>query len=86
MMMLAVTLHNIPEGMAVGLSCALALQGGAQDMALYTSAMTLALGIGIQNFPEGAAISLPLRQNGISSGKAFLYGCASVLLNRFLAY
>lgn len=76
MMVLAVTLHNIPEGMAVGLSFALAAQHGG-DPALYSAAMALALGIGIQNFPEGAAISLPMRQEGISSGRAFLYGSMS---------
>lgn len=71
----AVTLHNIPEGMAVGLSFALAAQHG--DGAAYTSAMALALGMGIQNFPEGAAISLPLRQEGAGAGKAFLMGAVS---------
>lgn len=75
LLVLAVTLHNIPEGMAVGLSFALAAQHG--DPALYTGAMALAIGIGIQNFPEGAAISLPLRQEGLPSGKAFLYGSLS---------
>lgn len=72
----AVTLHNIPEGMAVGLSFALAAQGGPEP-ALFASALALALGIGIQNFPEGAAISLPLRQEGMSSGKAFVCGSFS---------
>ena len=68
----AITLHNIPEGMAVGLGFAL-----AQDSAgLYTAA-ALALGIGIQNFPEGAAISLPLRQLGFSRRRSFLGGMAS---------
>jgi len=76
LLVLAVTLHNIPEGMAVGLSFALAAQHG-NDPALYASAMALAIGIGIQNFPEGAAISLPLRQEGLSSGKAFIYGSMS---------
>ena len=71
----AVTLHNIPEGMAVGLSFALAAQGG--QAAGYTAAMALALGIGIQNFPEGAAISLPLRQEGKSVGRAFWMGILS---------
>jgi ZIP family zinc transporter len=72
----AVTLHNIPEGMAVGLSFALAAQHGV-DSAMYISAVALALGIGIQNFPEGAAVSLPLRQEGFSRWKAFVYGCLS---------
>lgn len=76
MLMLAVTLHNIPEGMAVGLSFALAAQHGA-DPALYTGAMALAIGMGIQNFPEGAAISLPLRQEGFSARRSFLYGSMS---------
>ena len=71
----AVTLHNIPEGMAVGLCFALAAQGG--QAAGYTAAMALALGIGIQNFPEGAAISLPLRQEGKSVGRAFWMGSLS---------
>ena len=71
----AVTLHNIPEGMAVGLSFALAAQGG--QAAGYTAAMALALGIGIQNFPEGAAISLPLRQEGNPVGRAFWMGSLS---------
>jgi ZIP family zinc transporter len=72
----AVTLHNIPEGMAVGLSFALAAQHSA-DPSLYVSAIALALGIGIQNFPEGAAVALPLRQEGMSSSKSFLMGCLS---------
>ncbi|HWS42116.1 MAG TPA: ZIP family metal transporter [Pseudoflavonifractor sp.] len=76
LLVFAVTLHNIPEGMAVGLSFALAAQHQG-DAALYTAAMALAIGIGIQNFPEGAAISLPLRQEGMSRRKAFLGGMLS---------
>ena len=75
MLMLAVTLHNIPEGMAVGLAFALAAQHSQQ--AGYTAALALALGIGIQNFPEGAAISLPLRQEGFSRFRSFVYGMLS---------
>ncbi len=76
LLVMAVTLHNIPEGMAVGLSFAIAARQGG-DAASYASAMALALGIGIQNFPEGAAISLPLRKEGFGAGKAFLLGGAS---------
>ena len=72
----AVTLHNIPEGMAVGLAFALAAKNGG-EAELYAPAIALALGIGIQNFPEGAAISLPLRQEGFSMGKSFFWGSLS---------
>ena len=75
MLMLAVTLHNIPEGMAVGLAFALAAQHN--DSSAYAAAMALAIGMGIQNFPEGAAISLPLRQEGMSRGKSFALGALS---------
>ncbi len=75
MLIFAVTLHNIPEGMAVGLSFALAAKEGGS--AMLTSALALALGIGIQNFPEGAALSLPLRQEGTPTWKAFIYGSLS---------
>jgi len=75
LLVFAVTLHNIPEGIAVGLSFAFAAQH--DDPAAYTAAIALALGIGIQNFPEGAAISLPLRREGVSSVKAFWLGCLS---------
>ena len=75
MMVLAVTLHNIPEGMAVGVMYAGFLAENAQITA--TSALALSLGIAIQNFPEGAIISLPLRSEGESKGKAFLGGVLS---------
>ena len=75
MLVLAVTLHNIPEGMAVGVSFSTAVHSA--DPAQLTSALALALGIGIQNFPEGAAIALPLRQEGMSAPKAFAWGAAS---------
>ena len=73
LLQLAMTLHNIPEGMAVGLSFALA----AEDPAMTASSMALALGIGIQNLPEGAAISLPLPKAGYSKPRAFLHGMLS---------
>lgn len=75
MMVFAVTLHNIPEGMAVGVTFAGALtQNTGITMA---GAFALAIGIAIQNFPEGAIISMPLKSEGISKPKAFLYGTLS---------
>ena len=75
MMVLAVTLHNIPEGMAVGVMYAGFLAGNTQITA--ASALALSLGIAIQNFPEGAIISMPLRAEGESKSKAFLGGVLS---------
>lgn len=75
MLVLAVTLHNIPEGMAVGVVFAGALaQNSTMTMA---GAFALAIGIAIQNFPEGAIISMPLKSNGMSKAKAFLMGTLS---------
>lgn len=75
MLVIAVTLHNIPEGMAVGLAFAMtAMSSGSISLA---GAVALALGIGLQNFPEGAAVSLPLQKEGCSKAKAFLYGSMS---------
>ena len=75
MMVMAVVLHNIPEGMAVGVVFA-GIQAGQSDITV-AGAYTLALGIAIQNFPEGAIISMPLRSAGLSKRKAFLYGFLS---------
>ena len=75
MMVLAVTLHNIPEGMAVGVVYAGFLSGNAQITA--AGALALSLGIAIQNFPEGAIISMPLRAEGMKKGRAFLGGVLS---------
>ena len=75
MMVLAVTLHNIPEGMAVGVVYAGYLAGNAQITA--AGAMALSLGIAVQNFPEGAIISMPLRAAGMKKSKAFWCGVLS---------
>lgn len=75
MLVLAVTLHNIPEGMAVGVVFAGFLMGSGNIT--LTGALALAIGIAIQNFPEGAIISMPLKAEGMSKGKAFLYGVLS---------
>lgn len=72
LLLTAITLHNIPEGMAVGLAFALAADGES-----LAAAVALALGIGVQNFPEGAAVSLPLRQMGATRLRAFLTGMLS---------
>lgn len=75
MLVLAVTLHNIPEGMAVGVVLAGMLSGN--NVITTTGAFTLAVGIAIQNFPEGAIISMPLIGSGVSRRKAFRYGFLS---------
>ena len=74
----AVTLHNIPEGMSVGLLFAMAAQNGG-DPAMFGMAVALAIGIGIQNVPEGAAVALPMLQEGMSAPKAFALGALSGL-------
>ena len=75
MLVLAVTLHNIPEGMAVGVVYAGWLSGNTYIT--VTGALALSIGIAIQNFPEGAIISMPLRAEGAGKGKSFLYGVLS---------
>ncbi|MBL6648913.1 MAG: ZIP family metal transporter [Flavobacteriaceae bacterium] len=80
---LAITLHNIPEGLAIGV-----LFGGvALDLpeASLTGAIVLAIGIGIQNFPEGIAVSMPLRRQGMSKRKSFMYGQASAAVEPIAA-
>lgn len=71
----AITLHNIPEGLAVGVAFG-AVAAGIPEASL-AGAVALAIGIGIQNFPEGAAVSVPLRREGLSRRKSFMYGQAS---------
>ncbi len=79
MLILSITLHNIPEGLAVGVAFG-SLQGEAFSPEGLMGAATIALGIALQNFPEGAAVSLPLRREGCSRGKSFLLGQASGLV------
>lgn len=75
LLVLAITLHNFPEGLAVGVAFG-AIAGNLPSASL-ASAIALAIGIGLQNFPEGAAVSIPLRREGYSRLKSFLYGQAS---------
>jgi ZIP family zinc transporter len=72
LLVLAITLHNIPEGLAVGVAFGAAAAGKPE--ATFAAAVVLALGIGLQNFPEGVAVALPLRGHGMSRGKSFWYG------------
>ncbi len=76
MLILSITLHNIPEGLAVGVAFG-ALQGGGYTTESLMGAASVAVGIGLQNFPEGAAVSVPLRREGYSRKKSFLLGQAS---------
>jgi ZIP family zinc transporter len=78
LLVLAITLHNIPEGLAVGVGFG-AVSAGIPGAGL-TGAIALALGIGLQNFPEGAAVSIPLRRDGMSRRRAFWYGQLSGLV------
>ena len=76
MLVLSITLHNIPEGLAVGVAFG-TLQGQGYSAEGLMGAVTVAIGIGLQNFPEGAAVSIPLRREGYSRKKGFLLGQAS---------
>ncbi len=82
LLLCAITIHNIPEGMAIGVAF-----GGLSNNAGITVAGTLmiTLGIGIQNFPEGAAVSLPLRSEGLSRKKSFLFGALSAIVEPIFA-
>ena len=75
LLVLAITLHNIPEGLAIGVAFG-AVAAGFPG-ATFGAAVALALGIGIQNFPEGTAVAMPLRREGMSRSKSFMYGQAS---------
>ncbi len=83
LLIMAITLHNIPEGLAVGVAFGAATFG--LGTASLSGAIVLAIGIGLQNFPEGAAVSLPLRMEGYSKFRAFLYGQASGIVEPIAA-
>lgn len=78
LLVLAITLHNIPEGLAVGVAFGAAAAG--LDGAELGAAVALAIGIGLQNFPEGIAVSMPLRRTGVSRRKAFFFGQLSAIV------
>ena len=81
MLFISITLHNIPEGLVIGVAYGAVLHGFNN----LISAILLTIGIGIQNFPEGSAISLPLRRDGISRFKAFLFGSLSAVVEPIFA-
>jgi len=78
LLVLAITLHNIPEGLAIGVLFGAAAQG--VEGASYAAAVSLAIGIGLQNFPEGISVSFPLRRQGLSKAKSFFYGQLSAIV------
>lgn len=82
LLVLSITIHNIPEGAAVGVAFGAILVGDTES---FITAAVLALGIGIQNFPEGAAVSIPLRSEGISRAKSFWYGQLSAVVEPIFA-
>ena len=79
MLITAITIHNIPEGMAVGLAFSLAMSDPTEP-ALFSGAAALSLGIGIQNYPEGTAVALPLIKDGMGRKKAFFLGSMSAVV------
>ena len=83
-MFLAVTIHNVPEGLSVGIAFGVALANSG-NMSLLTGALLLAIGIGIQNIPEGAVVSLPIKSETGSSGKAFVFGMLSGIVEPIAA-
>ncbi len=81
LLMFSITLHNIPEGLAIGVAFGTVLSSSS-----IFSAISLAIGIGIQNFPEGCAISLPLKRSGLSSFKSFMCGALSAIVEPIFAF
>ena len=84
MLFLSITLHNIPEGLVVGVAFG-AIAFSPSKIAALLSAITLTIGIALQNFPEGSAISLPMRRDGVSPWKAFLWGVFSAIVEPIFA-
>ncbi|MBQ02647.1 MAG: ZIP family metal transporter [Acidobacteria bacterium] len=81
LLVLAITLHNLPEGLAVGVAFgAAAAPTGVASGATLAAAVTLAIGIGLQNFPEGVAVAMPLRREGVTAWKSFHYGQLSAAI------
>src|SRR5690606_31546848 len=81
LLVLAITLHNIPEGLAVGVALGAAgMEGGVAGGATLASAVALAIGIGLQNFPEGVAVAMPLRREGVTPLRSFWYGQLSAVV------
>lgn len=83
LLVLAITLHNIPEGLAVGVAFGAI---GSMEGATLAGAITLAIGMGLQNFPEGLAVSMPLRREGLSRNRAFFYGQLSAVVEPVFAF
>ena len=83
----SITIHNIPEGLAIGVAFGAIkhADGAAQILAATLAAISLTIGIAIQDFPEGAAVSIPLRQEGLSRNKSFFYGQASAIIEPIMA-
>lgn len=84
LLVLAITLHNIPEGLAIGVAFGAA--AGDVTGATLGGAIALTIGIGLQNFPEGTAVSMPLRREGVSMGKSFWYGQLSAVVEPVAAF
>ena len=86
LLVLAITLHNIPEGLAVGVAFgALGVEGALGEVGTLGGAIALAIGIGLQNFPEGIAVAMPLRGEGVSALKSFWYGQLSAIVEPIAA-
>jgi zinc transporter, ZIP family len=85
LLVLAITMHNIPEGLAVGVAFGAAHIATETSAGTYAAAIALTIGIALQNFPEGIAVAMPLRQAGVSRGRSFFFGQLSALVEPFAA-